>query len=384
MEFSNRVKALPPYVFVEIDKKKKAAIAQGRKILNLGIGDPDRPTPPRILDYIKEEIYKASNHQYPIGRGSKSFKEAMVKWMEKRFGVKLQDNEVMSLIGAKDGITHLPLAFVNPGDVVLVPDPGYPGYTAGTLMAGGENYFMPLKAENRFLPDLDAIPENVYKKTKIMWLNYPNNPTSAMAGLDFYKKALSYAVKYDFMIAQDAPYSEVYFGEPPVSMLELEGAKEHVIEFYSMSKTYNMTGWRVAFAAGGAKFIDGLATVKESMDSGTVCALQEASAKTLLNCDKEADEIRALYKSRAAAFYDGLTKLGYEVLKPQATLYLWVTVPKGYKSMEFVSKALDEADIVVTPGIGFGPSADAYFRIALTVEEDKIAEALERFKKIKL
>ncbi len=384
MEFSNRVKALPPYVFVEIDKKKKAAIAQGRKILNLGIGDPDRPTPPRILDYIKEEIYKASNHQYPIGRGSRAFKEAMVTWMERRFGVKLADNEVMSLIGAKDGITHLPLAFVNPGDVVLVPDPGYPGYIAGTLMAGGENYFMPLTAENGFLPDLDAIPEDIYKRAKLMWLNYPNNPTSAMAGLDFYKKVVSYAEKYDFIIAQDAPYSEVYFGEAPVSMLEIPGAKERVIEFYSMSKTYNMTGWRVAFAAGGAKFIDGLGTVKESMDSGTVCALQEASAKTLLNCDKEAEEIRQLYKRRAGLFYDGLTKLGYDALMPQATLYLWVKVPKGYKSMEFVTKALDEADIVVTPGIGFGPSGDGYFRIALTVEEDKIAEALERFKKIKL
>jgi len=384
MEYSDKLKALPPYVFVEIDKKKKAAIEAGRKIINLGIGDPDRPTPKRILDFIKEETDKASNHQYPIGRGSKNFRHSVIKWMEKRFGVGLKETEVMAVIGAKDGITHLPLAFVNPGDIVIVPDPGYPGYVSGTIMAGGINYPVPLKQENGFLPDLDAIPEDVYRKTRILWLNYPNNPTSAMADLEFYKKAIMYAEKYDFIIAQDAPYSEIYFGQAPVSMLEIEGAKDHVIEFYSMSKTYNMTGWRVGFAAGSEKIINGLGTIKESMDSGTVCALQEASARALLECDREAAEIRALYKSRANAFYKGLKALGYEALVPQATLYLWVRVPHSLGSMEFCSKALDEADIVVTPGIGFGASADGYFRIALTVEEPVIKEALERFKRIKV
>jgi LL-diaminopimelate aminotransferase len=384
MDYSDRLKALPPYIFVEIDKKKKAAIAAGRNIINLGIGDPDRPTPKRILDYIKEAADRASNHQYPIGRGSKMFRQAVMTWMDRRFGVKINENETMALIGAKDGITHLPLAFVNPGDVVLIPDPGYPGYVSGAIMAGAETYVMPLTQENDFLPDLDAVPENILKRTRLMWLNYPNNPTSVVAPFDFYEKALMFAEKYDFILAQDAPYSEIYFHQAPVSMLEIEGAKEHVIEFYSMSKTYNMTGWRVGFAVGAEKLINGLGTIKESMDSGTVCALQEASANALLNCEKEAAEIRLLYKKRAEAFCEGLKKLGYEVNAPGATLYLWVKVPGKYTSMEFASKVLDEADMVVTPGIGFGASGDKYFRIALTVEVPVIAEALERLKKLKL
>lgn len=384
MDYSNRLKALPPYVFVEIDKKKKAAIEAGRKIINLGIGDPDRATPKRILDYIKEAADKAANHQYPIGRGSKMFKQAVMTWMDRRFDVDLKESEVMALIGAKDGITHLPLAFVNPGDIVLIPDPGYPGYVSGAIMAGAETYIMPLLQENDFLPDLDAIPESVLKKTKLMWLNYPNNPTSAIAPFDFYEKVLMFAEKYDFIVAQDAPYSEIYFRQAPISMLQIEGAKEHVIEFYSMSKTYNMTGWRVGFAVGGEKLINGLGTIKESMDSGTVCALQEASANALLNCEKEAAEIRQLYKRRAEIFCEGLKALGYEVIEPKATLYLWIKVPGRYTSMEFASKVLDEADMVVTPGIGFGASGDKYFRIALTVEEPVIAEALERLKRLKI
>ena len=384
MEINNRVKSLPPYIFIELDKKKKAAIAAGRDILNLGIGDPDRPTPGRIIDNFRESVGKPSNHQYPIGRGSAVFKQAVMKWMKKRFDVGITDSETMCLIGAKDGITHLPFAFVNQGDIVLIPDPGYPGYTSGTLLAGGVPLAMPLEQENNFLPDLANIPEEVYKQTKIMWLNYPNNPTSAMAGYEFYEEALSYAEKYDFIIAQDAPYSEIYFNTPPISMLQIKGAKDHVIEFYSMSKTYNMTGWRVGFAVGGEKLINGLGLVKENMDSGTFTAIQETAAWTLLNCDEEAGQIRALYKSRAQAFTKGLRAIGYEVLEPQATLYLWVKVPGNLKSMDFCTKVLDEADIVVTPGIGFGLSGDGYFRIALTVEEELISKALDRLKKVKL
>jgi LL-diaminopimelate aminotransferase len=382
MDFSSRMKQLPPYVFAELSRKKKAAVEAGRKIIDLGIGDPDRPTPKRIIDYIKEAADKAENHQYPIGRGSKIFLSAVTGWMKKRFNVSLNDSEVMAVIGAKDGVTHVPLAFVNPGDTVLIPDPGYPGYVAGAIMAGGEPYFMPLKAENDFLPDIDSIPEAVYRKTKLMWLNYPNNPTSAMATVDFYKKAVMFAEKYDFIIAQDAPYSEIYFKQAPVSMLEIKGAKGHVVEFYSMSKTFNMTGWRVGYAAGGEKVINGLAVIKENMDSGTVSALQEASAMALKNCAKEADEIRLLYKKRAGSAYTELIRSGYKTLEPKATLYMWVEVPGGHNSMEFCSKALDEADVVITPGIGFGPSGDRYFRIALTVEVDVLVEALGRLKKI--
>ncbi len=385
MDVAKRLKKLPPYIFAEIDRKKKAAIEAGKSIINIGIGDPDRPTPKKILDFIKEAADNTANHTYPIGKGSKVFKQAVVKWMSKRFGVTVNDSEVMALIGAKDGITHLPLAFVNPGDVVLIPDPGYPGYTSGTILSGGTPYYMPLKESNGFLPDLDTIPEKVYKKAKIMHLNYPNNPTSAMADLKFYKKALAKAKKYGFIISQDAPYSEVYFDpkDKPVSMLQIPGAKEHVIEFYSMSKTYNMTGWRVGFAVGGEKIINGLALVKENMDSGTVSALQEASARALFECEKEEKEIRDLYKKRAKIFTKGLRELGYEVIESKGTLYLWIKIPGKYTSMEFASKLLEEAGLVLTPGIGFGKSADKYVRIALTVEEPVIHQALERLKKLK-
>lgn len=384
MEINYRVKSLPPYVFVDLDKKKKAAIAEGRDILNLGIGDPDRPTPKRIIENFKASVEKAANHQYPIGRGSSVFKEAVVKWMKKRFDVTITDKELMCLIGAKDGITHLPLAFLNPGDIVLIPDPGYPGYTSGTLLSGGVPLTMPLKAENNFLPDLDLIPEDVYKQTKIMWLNYPNNPTSAMANTEFYKKAIALAKKYDFIIAQDAPYSEIYFDKAPGSILQIDGAKEHVIEFYSLSKTYNMTGWRVGFAVGGEPLINGLGLVKENMDSGTFTAIQETAAWTLLNCDDEASQIRELYKKRAQSFTKALRGIGYDVLESQGTLYLWVKVPGNLKSMDFCLKVLNEADIVVTPGIGFGQAGDKYFRIALTVEEELVSKAIDRLKKVKL
>lgn len=382
MEFSNKVKSLPPYVFVELSKKKKQAINEGRKIIDLGIGDPDKPTPQKILNFIKNASVKPENHKYPIGRGSKIFINSIIEWMKKKFNVVVNENEILALIGAKDGITHLPLAFINHGDTVLIPDPGYPGYVSGTLLAEGETYFMPLLKQNNFLPDLKSIPEKIYKNTKIMWLNYPNNPTSAMATIDFYKEAITYAKKYDFIIAQDAPYCDIYFEESPISILQIEGAKENAIEFFSLSKTYNMTGWRVGYAVGSAKIIDGLALVKENMDSGTASALQEASANVLIYCDNEARQTRELYKKRAAQCYEGLKNIGFNVIKPKATMYIWAEVPSGLTSMEFVTKVLDECDVVLTPGIGFGPSGDKYFRIALTVDENIMETAIERLKKI--
>jgi len=383
MEFSNKVKSLPPYVFVELSKKKKQALKEGRKIIDLGIGDPDKPTPEKILNFIKEATIKPENHQYPIGRGSKIFIESIINWMKKRFNVTVQENEILALIGAKDGITHLPLAFINPGDIVLIPDPGYPGYVSGTLLAEGKTYFMPLLKQNNFLPDLKSIPENIYNKTKIMWLNYPNNPTSATATIDFYKEAINYAKKYDFIIAQDAPYCDIYFEKTPISILEIKGAKENAIEFFSLSKTYNMTGWRIGYAVGGAKIINGLATVKENMDSGTVSAIQEAAANTLKHCDNEVKQIRELYKKRAIQCYKGIKELGFNALEPKATMYVWVEVPDGWTSMQFATKVLDECDVVVTPGIGFGPSGDKYFRISLTVEEEIMEMAIKQLKRFR-
>jgi LL-diaminopimelate aminotransferase len=384
MEFSDKEKSLPPYIFAELSRKKKHALKEGKKIIDLGIGDPDKPTPQKILEFIKDATTKSSNHQYPIGRGSKIFIDSIVEWMKKRFNVNVKENEVLVLIGAKDGITHLPFAFVNSGDVVLIPDPGYPGYLSGTLLTEGKPYFMPLMKQNNFLPDLKSIPEDIYKKTKIMWLNYPNNPTSAIAGLDFYKEAIHFAKKYDFIIAQDSAYCDIYFKSPPASILEIEDAKENVIEFFSLSKTYNMTGWRIGYAVGGEKIINGLATVKENIDSGTVSAIQEAGAYTLKYCDKEAEEIRELYKKRALQCFNGLKKLGFNVIEPEASLYIWAEVPKGWDSMQFAEKVLDDCGVVLTPGIGFGPSGDKYFRIALTVEQDVMEMAIEQLKKFKI
>lgn len=384
MRISDRLKKLPPYIFIEIDKKKKAAIAAGRDIINISIGDPDKPTPEKIVNYMKEVVGKPSNHVYPIGRGAGMFKNAIKDWFERRFDVEIKDSEILVLLGGKDGITHLPIAFTNPGDVVLIPEPGYPGYTSGTILAGAECYYLPITKENNFLPDLDAVPPGIYEKTKMLHLNYPNNPTSAMADMEFYEKALMYAQKYDFIISQDMAYSETYFKQAPISMLQIDGAKDHVIETYSMSKTYNMTGWRVGFAVGGEKIIDALGTVKESMDSGTFTAIQETSAWILQNCDDEAERIRELYKKRAEVFYKGLKELGYELDEPLGTLYLWVKCPGKYTSMEFAAKVLEDADMVVTPGVGFGRNGDKYFRIALTVDVDKIKVALERFKKLKI
>ncbi len=386
MEISERLKSLPPYIFVELDKKKEEAKKEGKDILSLGIGDPDKPTPGKIIKRAQEALEKPENHPYPIGSGSAEFREAIINWMKRRFNVSLEMPETLVLSGAKDGITHLPFAFVNKGDTVLIPDPAYPGYTSATLLAGGDVYNMPLVEENNFLPDLDAIPDEVYKKTKLMFLNYPNNPISAMAGKDFYEKAVKKAKEHDFIIAQDNAYCEIYFDEndKPVSILEAGGAKDVAVEFFSMSKSYNMTGWRSGFVVGNEKVLNGLAKIKGNVDSGTFTAIQEVSAWALENCEDEVEIIRNRYKKRAKAFAAGLKELGYEFLEPKATLYLWVKVPKGYTSMDFAAKVLAETGLMVTPGIGFGKMADKYFRIALTLEEDAIREALERLKKVKL
>lgn len=381
---SRRVQSLPPYLFAELDRKKQEVRAKGMDIIDLGVGDPDHPTPKFIVDRMKKEAAIPANHQYPTYEGLPEFRASAAKWYEERFGVSLDPgNEVVALIGSKEGIAHFPLAFVDPGDIVLVPDPGYPVYNIATMFAGGKSHFMPLLRENGFLPELEKIPSRVLGRAKILFLNYPNNPTSAVAGRSFYRKALSFAEEHDLIVAHDVAYTEIYFdGEKPMSILELPGAKKRCIEFHSLSKTYNMTGWRIGFAVGNPDLVGGLGKVKTNVDSGVFQAIQGAAIAALRSGEKATDAIRKTYQDRRDVLIPGLRALGLDPVTPRATFYVWVPVPKGYTSASFCGHLLTKMGIVTTPGNGFGASGEGYVRMALTKEKGRIREALSRIKKV--
>ncbi|MCI4458600.1 MAG: LL-diaminopimelate aminotransferase, partial [Thermocrinis sp.] len=378
-EFSQRISQLPPYLFAQIDKKKREKIAQGADVIDLGVGDPDIPTPKPIVDAMKRAVEKPEHHRYPSYEGMLSFRQAVADWYKRRFGVELDpQKEVITLIGSKEGIAHFPLAFVNPGDVVLCPDPAYPVYKIGTLFAGGVPYILPLKEENNFLPDFKSVPSDVLKKAKIIWVNYPNNPTSATATREFYKELIDWAREHNIIVASDLAYSEIYFdGEKPPSILEIEGAKEVAIEFHSLSKTFNMTGWRLGMAVGNEKLIAGLGKVKTNVDSGQFQAIQEAGIAALNLPEEEIQKLRDIYKERREVMAKALKEAGLEVYPSNATFYLWVKVPKGFSSAQFVEKLLEECAIVCTPGNGFGEHGEGYFRISLTVPTQRLLEAAE-------
>jgi LL-diaminopimelate aminotransferase len=382
-----RLDQLPPYLFIEIDNKKAAAIAEGREVIDFGVGDPDRPTPEFIIDRMAEAIYDPRNHHYPFGTGTLEFREACAEWMKKRFHASVDPSgEILALLGSKEGLGHLPVAVVNPGDVVLIPTPAYPVYLAATIFAGGVPHLMPLVEQRGFLPDLDEIPAEVLDKTALMFLNYPNNPTGAVAPLDYYERCVRLARAHDFLICSDAPYTELYFDEAdrPHSMLEVSGAKEVCIEMHSFSKTFNMTGWRIAFAAGNSEVLAALAKVKGNMDSGVFAAVQHAAVAALRNCDHpEVAGIRAVYARRRDLLVAGLNRAGFRVQSPRATFYVWARCPEGYSSMPCAAKLLDEADIVAVPGIGFGEPGDDYVRLALTVRRRRIEEAVNRLMDLK-
>jgi LL-diaminopimelate aminotransferase len=383
INYSEKLHKLPPYLFVEIDRKKKAAIERGVDIISLGVGDPDQPTFDHIIKAGQEALARPQNHQYPFGAGTKQFRAAVAQWYRSRFSVDLNpDNEVCALIGSKEGIGHFHLAFVNPGDTVLIPEPGYPVYNTGTIFSDGVPYFMPLTEENGFLPDLGSIPREVCMKAKIMFINYPGNPTAATATREFFAQVVEFAKEYNIIVAHDAAYSEIYYEEKPLSFLELPGAKQVGVEFHSLSKTYNMTGWRLGWVCGNADVVKGLATVKENYDSGVFQAIQEAGIAALTGPQDCVDAMRAMYRERRDALVDGLVKLGWKVNKPKATFYVWAHTPAGYSSSQTVGKLLDEAGIVCTPGNGMGPSGEGYVRFALTVPVPRIKEALERIRRI--
>ena len=380
VELAERVKNLPPYLFAAIDKMKQEALKRGVDLIDLSVGDPDIPTPGHIVQRMKKAVENPAHHRYPSYEGMLSFRSAVADWYKKRFSVMLDpQSEVLSLIGSKEGIGHIPLAFVNPGDTVLVPSPGYPVYPVATLFAGGDSHIMPLLENNSYLPDFKAIPKSVLKKSKLMFINYPNNPTSAVAGRDFYKEVIDFAAKNNIIVCHDAAYSEIYYdNKKPLSFLQIPGAKDVGVEFHSLSKTYNMTGWRIGFVVGNANVLFGLGKIKTNLDSGVFQAIQEASIEALNTKETVLEKIRDTFQERRDILYSGLKTLGFELQKPKATFYLWTKVPKGFTSSGFVAHLLDKSGVLATPGNGFGAPGEGYVRFALTVSAEMLREAVER------
>ncbi len=386
VEMAERLTALPPYLFAALDRSKAALRAKGVDLIDLGVGDPDLPTPQRIVERMKEAVLNPQNHRYPSYEGMREFREAVSRWYERRFRVTVDpDSEVISLIGSKEGIAHISLAFINPGAYSLVPSPGYPVYHAGTVFAGGQSFFMPLVEERGFLPDLGGIPPEVAEQAALIFINYPNNPTAAVADKEFFADVVEFARRYRLIVCHDAAYSEICFDKySPPSFLEVEGAKAVGVEFHSLSKTYNMTGWRLGFAVGNSEILAGLGKAKTNIDSGVFQAIQWAGVEALDGDQSDVEQMCAIYQKRRDIMVDGLRAVGLEVNPPRATFYLWAKVPPGHDSVSFASLVLNEAGVVITPGSGFGAAGEGYVRLAMTVPEPRLEEAVERLQRISL
>jgi len=380
MKLAARLSRLPPYLFVEINRKIAELSAQGKDIIDFGIGDPDLPTPSHIIEEMCRAAHDPANHLYPETGGLPELRHAIAEWYERRFGVTLnQAKEVLPLIGSKEGIGHIALCLIEPGDLALVPDPGYPPFSLGTILAGGEPYFMPLREENGFLPDFEAVPDEVADKAKLMWLNYPNNPTGAVAGLDFFERAIHFGQKHDLAICHDAPYTEIAFGGyKPMSFMQTPGAKKAGVEFHSLSKTYHMTGWRVGMAVGNADMVDALFRVKSNLDSGVPQAIQYAAVEALRGSQEHIAEHNAIFQRRRDRLLRVLNEVGLKARTPKATFYIWARIPQGYTSMDFTKKLLDEVGIAVTPGTGYGKEGEGYIRFSLTISDDRLEEGVNR------
>lgn len=380
MRTAQRIANLPPYLFAEIDRKVAVKRAQGIDVISLGIGDPDRPTPDRIVNAACDAVKNPANHQYPSYYGAQRYREACSQWMKNRFGVDVDPNtETLALIGSKEGIAHIFLAFVDPGDVTLVPGAGYPVYHTGGILSGGETYWMPMNEENGFLADFESTPADVLKRAKMMFLSYPNNPTSAIANDEYFDRAIAFAKEHDLLIIHDNAYSEIgYDGYRASSFLERPGAKDVAIELFSCSKAYNMTGWRVAFACGNEAAIKALGTVKSNIDSGVFTAVQDAAIEAFSGPQSEIDALCAMYQGRRDLVMSGLQKVGIQAATPKATIYVWAKVPQGFTSAEFATHMLEQANVVVPAGSAYGPAGEGYIRISLTTPDDRLEEAIAR------
>jgi LL-diaminopimelate aminotransferase len=380
MKPAERVRNLPPYLFAELDKKVTARRDAGADVISLGIGDPDLPTPRHVVEALQEAAEDPTTHQYPSYYGLPAFRQAIADFYDRRFGVQLDpDTEVQPLIGSKEGLAHLCLAFVDPGDEALVPDPGYPVYAIGTMLAGGRAVSLPLHASNGFVPDLAQVSPT--GRTKVLWLNYPSNPTAAVTDLAFFEEAVGFAAQHDLLLCHDAAYSEITFdGYVAPSILEAPGAKDVAVEFGSLSKTYNMTGWRVGFAVGNAGAIRALATVKTNLDSGIFNAVQRAAVAALNGPQEHVEMMKAVYQKRRDLVVGALGDIGVAIEPPLGSIYVWVPAPGGRTSAEFATELLDEAGVVVAPGTGYGPNGEGFVRISLTVADERLEEAMRRIR----
>ncbi|MFC2038338.1 LL-diaminopimelate aminotransferase [Chloroflexota bacterium] len=378
MKKARRIENLPPYLFVEISKKIAERKARGEEVISFAIGDPDMPTPPNIMNKLIEAANDPENHHYPESASLPELRRAIAGWYKKRFDVTLDpDTEVLPLIGAKEGIAHIAFCFIDEGDIALVPDPGYPVYSIGTMLAGGESYYLPLMEENEYLPDLGSIPEDILQRAKLLWINYPNMPTAAVADLEFFNKTVEFAGKNDIIVCHDAPYTEVAFdGYRPVSFLQANGAKEVGVEFHSLSKTYNMPGWRIAMLVGNAEIVGALKTLKSNIDSGIPQAIQYAAIEALTGPQDCIEQHNEIYQRRRDLVVDMLNNIGLQARTPKGSLYVWAKVPEGYSSAEFASDLLEKVGVVVTPGRGFGENGEGYVRVSLTISDAGLVKGL--------
>ncbi|MBT4485850.1 MAG: LL-diaminopimelate aminotransferase [Candidatus Latescibacteria bacterium] len=386
INYADRLDKLPPYLFASIDRLKDEAVNAGKDVINLGVGDPDLPTQSHIIERLNETSRDPANHQYPSYTGMTDFRKSMAAYYKRTRNIELDPVcEVLTLIGSKEGVGHIPLAFVNPGDTVLIPDPGYPVYGAGTILAGGEPFIMPLMKNNGFIPDLDAISRDTAAKARLMFINYPNNPTAATCDLDFFAKVVAFAKEYNIIVVHDAAYADVTFnGYSAASFLEIPGARDVGIELYSLSKTYNMTGWRIAAALGNAGIIDGLGKVKTNLDSGAFQPIQYAAMTALDSSQDCVEENNRIYSERRDILVEGLRSHGWDVEKPKASFYVWIAIPPGITSSDLTALLINEAAVVTTPGIGFGTYGEGYIRMTLTTSKERLAEAVDRIAKVQI
>ncbi|HVM34381.1 MAG TPA: LL-diaminopimelate aminotransferase [Actinomycetota bacterium] len=378
-----RIEKLPPYLFAELDRKIAEKRAAGVEVISFGVGDPDLPSPPHVIDALCDAARDPGTHRYPSYTGMPEFRNSIAGWYERRFGVSLDpDDEIQPLVGSKEGIFHLPVAFIDPGDVALVPDPGYPVYATGTILAGGAPLLLPLGADNGFVPDLDSVPSESLERARVLWLNYPNNPTSACVELDFFRYAVDFCNTHGILLCHDAAYTEVtYNGYRAPSVLEVDGAMECAVEFHSLSKTYNMTGWRIGWVAGAPAAIEAMKRLKTNIDSGIFDAVQRAGIAAV---DGPQDHLEATierYRIRRDLLCDALASIGLKVDPPRGSIYVWTPVPDGHTSESFATHLLDEVGVVVAPGTGYGPSGEGFVRFSLTVSDEQLEEGVERLRK---
>ena len=382
MKLAKRVEELPPYLFAQISKVIAAKKARGIDVVTFGIGDPDLPTPPNVLAALHRAADDPANHRYPESEGLPELRGAIARWYERRFEVAFDPaREALALIGSKEGIAHMALTLIDPGDVALVTDPGYPVYEIGTTFAGGVAVKLPLRRESGWLPDLDAIPEDLAARARVLWLNYPNNPTAAVAGLAFFEKAVAWAKEYDVSICHDNPYCDVAFdGYRPLSIFQAPGARDVAIEFNSFSKIYNMTGWRIGMAVGNAELVDALMRVKSNIDSGIPQAIQEMAIEAVDGPQDVIADHNAIYQRRRDRIVETLRAIGIEVDPPKASLYVWAKLPEGVTSGDFAARLIEECAVVVTPGRGYGVNGEGYVRLSVTIADDRMEEGLRRLR----